>query len=530
MLFEVEGRLSMRSRPVPQRPQLDVAMLRDLVASEGYGHWFLFEDALAEGVVRCNAAPDEFELPLAERRDGSFELEIAADATGAWVKVRPAYAGKAVTPDEIAKALADAGVVFGIAAAELLRACETALPERVVAARATPPQDGDDARFEALLADTHDRAPTLNEQGLIDYREMGAIPQVEAGQALMRRTPATSGQDGRDIHGGVLPAQPGHDDVFALPLAGACVDVADANLLRAAVNGRPVREGHGVRVEPVAQFSGVNIDSGNVSFDGTVQVDGEVAAGMKVHATGDIFVTGTVDGGDLDAGGNIQVGGGIIAHAKVRCAGSVSTRFVENSHIDAGVDIIVDDMALQSQLQAGHEIRIGVKSPQRGRLVGGSARAMMRVSTPLLGAATSGVTQVLVGVNPALEASYQDLLLRLERQRVDEEKLQKLVKYLGQQRDRNDMLVRAQASWRQAAQAWAQSLSERDAMEGQLAMAENARVEVGLGVAGAVDIAFGKTVRRLRSTCGAGAFLMQDDQIVFVDPAGRVISSGDIRR
>lgn len=62
-------------------------------------------------------------------------------------------------------------------------------------------QHGNDAVFEALISDTVDRAPKLNELGLIDDREHGDIPMVATGSARVRRTPATPGHLSRAATG-----------------------------------------------------------------------------------------------------------------------------------------------------------------------------------------------------------------------------------------------------------------------------------------------------------------------------------------
>lgn len=518
---EVEDKLVARNQPVPDRSPLDDKVLRDLLAQGGYGNWFLLEGALATLVARCNAVSTEFEVTVGERRDGSFTLEIARDASCAWVNLVPAFGGKAVTPDDIVKALGDAGVVFGIDEPALRQACEATVPARVVAAASVQPVKGDDTQFVMLVDLARDRAPRVDAQGLIDFRELGDIPIVEAGTPLMRRMPATAGVDGHDVRGMALRATPGRDVPFADKLIGVAIAADDPNLLVAAVKGQPVRMGNGASVEEVLTVKGVSLESGNISFDGSVRIDGDVLSGMKVRVSGDIIVTGIVEGGELEAGGNVQVGAGIIAHAKVRAAGSVSARFIENSQIYAGTVIAVDDMAMQSDLQALNQILIGLKSPQRGRLVGGSARAMMLVQTPLLGAATSGVTSVQVGVNPVLEAQYQDVQKLIEKQDAEQENLKKVVKHLAAHPEKKEIFERAKASWQHAVQAWARSIQDKDELEKELALIEGARLEVGLGVAGAVDLVFGKQARRLRQTFDTGVFSTDEGgRIVFTDPGG----------
>lgn len=523
---DLEGRLMVHHQPVEQRPPLDMETLSGLLKQAGFGDWFLLPDALTTLVARVNTLQGEFDMSVGERRDGSLKLDVEAGGMTAWLTVLPAQGGKAVTLDEAMAALGQVGVVFGIDEPALRLACEGASGQPVAVAMGVVAQQGEDARFEMLIDVSRDRAPKMNEQGLVDFRELGAIPVVEAGQALMRRIPATPGVDGTSVRGVLIKAKAGKEMAFAEKLEGTCLSPHDADLLWAADKGQPVSVPRGVMVEQVASFKSVDMASGNVDFDGSVTIEGDVMTGMKVRATGDIIVAGMVDGGDLEAKGNIQVGGGVIAQARVHAGGSVSARFVENSQVFAGTAIAIDDMALQSDLQALNQIVVGHKSPQRGRLVGGSARAMMLVRTPVLGAAASSVTTVQVGVNPELEARHQDLLVLMDKQKEEEEHLKKLVQHLTQKGDPKGILERAKASWKQVVQQWAKSLLEKEELEKQLGMIAGAKVEVTDGVSGTVDMVFGHKTRHLMRNFDAGVFSIVEDRLVFTGSDGKPTALG----
>ena len=469
---------------------------------------------------------NEDDLLAAEPRDGSFSLEISPEAMFAWLDLLPADGGRPLTADEIFMALAQAGVVFGIDEAAVNAACRSTESVRVALASGVAVEHGEDSRFELLVAEARDRVPQIDENGLVNLRELGEIPLVVADQALMRRIRPTNGSPGRNVRGEPIAPVPGGALAFAENLVGAYVASDDVDLLRAEFAGQPVRCDNGVMVEHVLRMRDVNVASGNISFNGSVHVSGEVLPGMKVHATGDILVTGVVDGGELDAAGDIRVGGGIIAHARVRAAGSVAARFVESAQINAGTSIAIDDTALQSDLQALNQIVVGCRSTQRGRLVGGSARATLLVATPVLGAATGGVTRVELGANPLLEAKYQELLQRIEKQKTDEANLRKLVTHLSTQPDKGGMLERARASWQQVVQGWASLLPEKDDLERQLAWISGARLEVGVSVSGAADISFGKKALRLRQGFAGGTFSVVGERIVFIDQDGKMKATG----
>lgn len=330
---------------------------------------------------------------------------------------------------------------------------------------------------------------------------------VEADVPLIRRVPATSGTPGCNVRGKDLPAEPGREIPFSTKLSGVTTSLEDPNVLVSTIKGQPVDMGQGASVEPVLTIKNVNLATGNIMFDGSATISGDVLAGMKVEVSGDISIGGIVEGGELIAGGCIQVSGGIIAHSKVRAGGSVTARFVENSQISAGTAIAIADMAIQSELDAIHQIDIGLKSPQRGRMLGGSAKAMMLVRAPFFGSDKSGLTAVQVAVNPELDAKYQDILQRIEKQDHAQAGAKRLVNHLTENGDKNHMLEHAKALWKSSVQVLAKLVKEKDDLEKEIARMEEARIEVGKAVEGALDISFGNKVRHIRRNFDAGAFV-----------------------
>ena len=371
--------------PVAERLPPGRAALQDALDAAGLGVWSLDDDVLDRLVARCAEGFEAGELMLAAARPGRFTLEIAPDGLQAWVDVVPSCGGEPLASETILLVLGEAGVTHGLDAAAIEQACRARQRGRFVVARGEPAVDGEPSRFELLVAEARDRTPQVNERGLIDFREQGAIQTVEAEQALMRRIPATRGTPGRNVRGETLEPTPGHNAPFAERLVGAYVAPDDANLLRAVFSGQPVCLPDGVSVEHVLRVRNVNLASGNISFDGTVQVEGEVMPDMKIRATGDVIVGGLIDGADVEAGGDVRVAGGIIAKARVVAGGTIAARFAESALLAAGTNIVIEDSALQSELQANNQILIGTKATQRGRLAGGSARAMMLIRTQLLG-------------------------------------------------------------------------------------------------------------------------------------------------
>lgn len=520
---EADGKVLLVSQPLIDRLPIDSNLVHALLTQEGFGDCLLDEAAISNAANLCNVQQSPFGLEVARRIDATIAIHVELGNMSATLNITAAQGGKPASVPDVLAALANAGVTCGIDEVAVAQACHAGFCHALVIARGQPAQDGHDATFEALIADTVDRAPTLNEQGLIDYREHGDIPVVAAGSKLMRRIPASPGIPGKTVKGQVLAAVAGLDAGFAAKLDGAEISAGDANLLIATVSGQPVRVTAGIMVEPILRVKEVNMATGNIHFDGTVHVAGEVIQGMKVQASGDIVVDGMVDGGQLDAGGNIQVTGGLIAHAKLHAGGSVAARFAEGAQITAGTVIVIADMVIDCDLHSLNQIIVGNNSPQRGRLVGGTTAAALLLRVPLLGSNKAGITKVVVGTNPELEARYAALLKRIEAEKAVETNLDKLVKQLKAIGDPKHMLDRVNASRQHAVQVWGKSLVEKQTLEHELELALAARVEVGLGVEGAVDLMFGHKPVPLRHEFEAGSFSMDEQtQVLFTDLAGHV--------
>ncbi len=521
---EAAGKVFLLAQPDPGRAPVDASLLHALLAQAGFGNCLADEAAISQTVNLCNTQQTPFQQELARRVDAAVSVRIEPGDMVATLDITAAQGGTFISASDVLAALAHAGVTFGIDEAAVAQACDAGACSAVVVARGQVAQDGQDAVFEALIAESTDRAPKLNEKGLIDYREHGDIPVVAAGTALMRRTPATPGVPGKTVKGQLLPARDGLNTGFAAKLEGAEISAKDARLLVASVSGQPVRVGNGIMVEPILRLKEVNMACGNIHFDGTVHVAGDVTQGMKVQASGDVVVDGMVDGGLIDAGGNIQVAGGLIAKAALHAGGSVTARFAEGVQVTAGTLIAIGDMVIDCDLHSLNQIIIGANAPQRGRLVGGSTAAALLLQVPQLGSGKAGITRVVVGTNPELEARYAALLARIDAEKATEANLDKLVKQLKAIGDPKHMLERVQASRQHAVQVWGASLAEKQTLEHELELVLTARVEVSLGVPGAVDLFFGHKTVHVRRELEAGMFSMNEQlQVVFSDASGQVV-------
>lgn len=518
-LSEAEAKILLVSQPTPGRAPVDAAQLQALLVEAGFGDCALDDAAIIRAASMCNSQTEPLGVQVGQRLDAALVVHIAPDDMHAVLGLTAARGGTPASVPAVLHLLGRSGVLAGIDHAAIERICAAAQSTEQIVAVGTPPRHGTDARFEPLVADVVDRAPKLDSAGHIDYREHGDIPVVQRGMPLMRRIPADPGLDGISVRGRILAARKGRDTPFSRKIKGAEVSADDPNLLVATVSGQPVLARDGVDVESVLRLREVNMASGNIHFDGTVHVTGDVVQGMQVDASGDILIDGLVDGGQVQAGGNLTIKGGVIGHGTVRAGGTLQVRFAEGATLVAGALIVVADMVIDSQLQSNHQILIGTGPSQRGRMIGGTARAGDLLRLPWLGTPKSALATVILGVNAELDARLADVMHHIEEEKASEAGLDKLARQLKSIGDPKHLLGKVNASRQHVVEEWGKSLAEKAEIEREIAEERRARLEVTVGVEGAVDLEIFHARARLRREFGAGHFMLSDDNRIVFGPA-----------
>jgi uncharacterized protein (DUF342 family) len=343
------------------------------------------------------------------RTDGKFALRPATDLSAIFLSyTMPAGGGTQVLPESVIGAAKSHGVVVELDVEAIQKTLlEGGTNVRVGLGR-TPVQ-GIDGRFEILVGNIKKRSPHLDENGLTDFRDLGEILTVKPGTPLMRIIDPTAGEPGLTVTGKEIPVKPGKKVSFPPGLEGVMVSQADPHLLVAAISGCPIVKKNAVTVDAIYRVENVDLRTGNIVFDGAVQVSGDVHSGMTVKATGDIEVAGTVEDALLEAGGDVTIKGGIMGsdadydgpgkkiHATIKCGGSCTVKFAQDANIVAGNGIFIHETAMQCELGAAHQIIVGDKGSRKGDLIGGIARATMLVKAQNIGSDDHPRTVVIVG-------------------------------------------------------------------------------------------------------------------------------------
>lgn len=97
----------------------------------------------------------------------------------------------------------------------------------------------------------------------------------------------------------------------------------------------------------------VGLTTGNIKYDGTVNVHGSVEEGSKIECTGNLLISEIIETSDIFVGRDLIVKGGIKAKGKdiIRIGGDLRSKFIENSSVEVTGDIIIESFILNSKIQ-----------------------------------------------------------------------------------------------------------------------------------------------------------------------------------
>ncbi|MEG6522446.1 DUF342 domain-containing protein [Desulfotomaculum sp. 1211_IL3151] len=159
------------------------------------------------------------------------------------------------------------------------------------------------------ITDNQDLAET------IDFKELYNIPSVTTGDVLVRKMPGKEGSPGITVTNTACKAKA--PKVISL-LSGLGVKITDNGLEAIATsNGLPhVKLANTkciISIDPILNLpSDVNLETGNIRFNGHVSIKGSVENEMNVSASGNITIAKIVTGCQITAGGDVTIKGNIV--------------------------------------------------------------------------------------------------------------------------------------------------------------------------------------------------------------------------
>jgi uncharacterized protein (DUF342 family) len=250
------------------------------------------------------------------------------------------------------------------------------------------------------------------------------IAHIHKGDVLAVITPVDRGTPGKNVYGMDVAPEKVKKVNFS---KGNNLTISEDGLrLISQVDGYATLEGEKVFVSNIYEVpADVDNSTGDIDFNGSVLVRGNVRTGFKVKATGNIEVIGVVEGADLESGGDVIIHRGIqgMSRCKIKAQGNLVSKFIESANVYVEGNINAESI-INSQVSAHGDIVVTGKG---GSIIGGSVRSTTLIEATSIGTAMGVATSVEVGVDPVVKDRIREIELEIKNKTAEINKLDQLV-------------------------------------------------------------------------------------------------------
>lgn len=396
-------------------------------------------------------------------------IRISDDCMSACITL-PSSVKDRFSVNRIVKILKQHEITFGLLEQELeYFSKELPRDREVLIAQGHKSTPGVNGSYEYFFNRKASNAPRIREDGTVDYSSMKVTETVQAGQVVAVYHPATTGVTGSTVTGISLTPNVGQD-LPALTGEGISFD-KNSNTYRAVYGGNITfqEQSYSLNIWKTCTIEGdATRYSGNIEYDGTVIIRGDVRNMARIRATGDIYVDGLVEGAELTAGQNIIIRGGMNAAGRgsIQAGGNITGSFFEAANLKAG-GTIEGSYFLSCNIETDDKV---IAKGGKSLIQGGQIMAAIGVEASNYRAASGSKTKIEVGNTSSLATRQQEITVQMTKATDEIRKLRdgksKLIQVFGPE------IVETRAIYQKTISA----LEQKEAQLEQLEL-ENERLE-----------------------------------------------------
>lgn len=356
--------------------------------------------------------PTGYEKYMTDDETG-LQFRISDDYLRAYVFIQEKNWRK-YTESEIRAALRRNGIcdsfIFGDVVEKLAKGRYRG--EEVLIAEGKAPEEGKNGSYELLFEEHLPGVPTITKDGRADYTNVMVAATVEEDQQIVKYHPARNARKGKTVTGLEIAGNIGEE---LKPLVGKGFYRSHRNgHYYAAVTGHvSFEEESGILnvVEVLVISHDLTRINGNIVYEGSVHVMGNVSDSVQIRAGKDIIIDGYVESANLYAGKNIMIRRGVNAagNGYIEAGGRIMGSFFEDVVLKAKGDI-EGNYFMNCEVESRGKVEAkGGKS----RIIGGSIKAIVGVETAVLGSPGGNRTEVDVGDTLAVQGDYDYCMKKL---------------------------------------------------------------------------------------------------------------------
>ncbi len=335
----------------------------------------------------------------------TYTLNVSKDGMVATARfIPPSETGRRLTMEAFLKEVARKNIVYGIKKEAMQEhfGSDGIFCTDILVARGDKPVQGEDARIEYSFNTDNNKRPAHLEDGRVDYYKLTNINHCHVGDVLAKIVPEQYGEAGHDVYGGVIKPRDVKKETLKF---GKNITLSEDKLsITSDVDGHVVLLDGKVVVSTVYKVKDVDLSTGNIDYDGSIEISGSVTANMEVKAGGNVVINGGVESARVIAGGNIVIAKGMNGMGKgyLRAGGNIMVKFLENARVVTG-GYLESEAIMHCVVTAGTDVRV---DGRRGIILGGLVQATNSITAKTVGGSMSTATTLEVGVDPLIKSQY----------------------------------------------------------------------------------------------------------------------------
>ncbi len=380
-------------------------------------------------VMRADKNPIKIAEPQNEVKiDVTANTMVSPDKMRGYISLTSPDNGRMLTVDELMGIVNRNGIIFGINKNTLQSLVKYPVyNEMICVAEGILPVNGQNGKLEFFFNIQKENKPTILEDGRVDFRELNLIENVKSGQKLCSLIPPSPGTPGRNVCGGIIPSITGRP--ATLPRGRNTIISPENDSLLSNIDGQVSFQDGKINVFATYEVAAdVDNTTGNINFIGNVLIRGNVLSGFSVEAGGNVEVWGVVEGAVIKAGGDVILKRGMSGMGKgvLKSGGDIIARFIENSTVEANGSI-KSEAIMHSNVKCGNKLEL---SGKKGLLVGGSCKVGKEIVAKVIGSYLATVTEVEVGIDPAIRERYKSVKAEISSMEGDLRKAEQAITIL----------------------------------------------------------------------------------------------------
>jgi hypothetical protein len=268
---------------------------------------------------------------------------------------------------------------------------------------------------------------TLTEDGLMDWKDRGLLPQVTEGDLLAEKIPGPKGKEGMDVYGKKIPIPKSREIRFKC--AKGARRSEDGMQVHATVSGIPKLSVLGeISVMSTLQIPGdISLKTGHVTFDGHIEVAGAVEKGYRVK--GESLRANEIRDAQIDVAGDITAMNGIFG-ATIRCKGNLRAGHIHNANIILDGDLAVEKEIIDSTIEVNGRCLIN-----DGIILSSVISSKMGITVMDIGSRAANPSELTVGIDQQLERNIETTRQEIQAIKSESDILPKTIKDLKKQSD-----------------------------------------------------------------------------------------------